>query len=190
MTGERDWDADSRRSSATSARKPRPSSVGATSAACQLRSCGAIRVIRAAIFPIPRSRSLRHRSKNAASFSRSWCVRCAAPPTRSRSSPAGQPGRLIGQPNADQLAQDIVERGLNVRQVESLARDSRSRGGGGKPKRRSGKSADTVALEKTLSDALGLSVSIDDRDGKGTLHIHYSSLDQLDEVTQRLQADR
>jgi len=103
---------------------------------------------------------------------------------------AGHARMLIGQPNADQLAQDIVERGLNVRQVESLARDSRSRGGGGKPKRRSGKSADTVALEKTLSDALGLSVSIDDRDGKGTLHIHYSSLDQLDEVTQRLQADR
>ena len=103
---------------------------------------------------------------------------------------AGHARMLIGQPNADHLAQDIVERGLNVRQVESLARDSRSRGGGGKPKRRSGKSADTVALEKTLSDALGLSVSIDDRDGKGTLHIHYSSLDQLDEVTQRLQADR
>jgi ParB family transcriptional regulator, chromosome partitioning protein len=103
---------------------------------------------------------------------------------------AGHARMLVGQPNADELAEQIVERGLNVRQVESLARESgKSHGKGGKPKRHSAKSADTVALEKRLSDGLGLKVSIEDRDGKGTLHIHYSSLDQLDEVTRRLEAD-
>jgi len=86
---------------------------------------------------------------------------------------AGHARMLVGQPNADELAQEIVERGLNVRQVEDLARDR--------------KSADTVALEKRLSDALGLKVTIDDRDGKGTVQIQYSSLDQLDEVARLLE---
>ena len=35
---------------------------------------------------------------------------------------AGHARMLVGQPNADELARDIVSRGLNVRQVEALAR--------------------------------------------------------------------
>jgi ParB family chromosome partitioning protein len=101
---------------------------------------------------------------------------------------AGHARMLVGQPNADELALEIVERGLNVRQVEDLARDrGEVHRKGGKPKPRDRKSADTVALEKRLSDALGLKVTIDDRDGKGTVHIQYSSLDQLDEVARLLE---
>jgi ParB family chromosome partitioning protein len=48
------------------------------------------------------------------------------------------------------------------------------------------KDPDTVALEKRVSDELGLAVSIDHRDAGGAVHIRYSSLDQLDEIVRRL----
>src|SRR5581483_379119 len=68
---------------------------------------------------------------------------------------AGHARMLVGQPNAEALAHDIVARGLNVRQVEALARASGAKGAkGSKSGRRSGKDADTVALEKRLSDVL------------------------------------
>jgi ParB family chromosome partitioning protein len=101
---------------------------------------------------------------------------------------AGHARMLVGQPNADQLAEDIIARGLNVRQVEALARDSgREQAKELKPKRRGGKDADTVALEKRLSDVLGLQVSVDHRGEWGVLHIHYSNLEQLDEVLRKLE---
>jgi ParB family chromosome partitioning protein len=56
-----------------------------------------------------------------------------------------------------------------------------------RPRQRAGKDADTVALEKRLSDALGLQVMVDHRADGGTLHIHYRDLDQLDEVLRKLE---
>jgi ParB family chromosome partitioning protein len=49
-----------------------------------------------------------------------------------------------------------------------------------------GKDADTRALERRLSDALGLDVSVDQRGDGGTLHIKYRDLDQLDAVLRKL----
>jgi ParB family chromosome partitioning protein len=49
-----------------------------------------------------------------------------------------------------------------------------------------GKDADTRALEKKLSDALGLDVTVDHRGQGGTLHIKYRDLDQLDAVLRKL----
>ena len=98
---------------------------------------------------------------------------------------AGHARMLIGQPNAEQLAQDIVARGLNVRQVEELARENPQRI---EKKSRSSqeKDANTVALEKRVSDILGLTVSVDHRGDGGTVHIKYRDLDQLDEIMKRL----
>ena len=101
---------------------------------------------------------------------------------------AGHARMLVGQPNAEEFAEDIVARGLNVRQVEALARKSGAEQAKElKPKRRTGKDADTAALEKRVSDALGLQVTVDHRGGWGVLHIHYSNLEQLDEVLKRLE---
>jgi ParB family chromosome partitioning protein len=101
---------------------------------------------------------------------------------------AGHARMLVGQPNAEEFAEDIVARGLNVRQVESMARKSgQEQAKELKPKRRTGKDADTVALEKRVSDALGLQVTVDHHGGWGVLHIHYSNLEQLDEVLKRLE---
>jgi ParB family chromosome partitioning protein len=101
---------------------------------------------------------------------------------------AGHARMLVGQPNAEELAEMIVARGLNVRQVEKLAReDGKKQVRELKPPRRTGKDADTVALEKRVSDALGLQVSVDHRGSWGILHIHYRDLDQLDDVLRRLE---
>jgi ParB family chromosome partitioning protein len=104
---------------------------------------------------------------------------------------AGHARQLIGQPNALEIAQDIIKRGLNVRQVETemrkegaaQARDVRNEAKG----HTSGvKDPDTRALEKKLSDTLGLEVSVDHRGEGGTLHIKYKDLDQLDAVIRKL----
>jgi len=95
---------------------------------------------------------------------------------------AGHARMLIGQPDADKLANEIVSRGLNVRQVEQIARD-KSKGKIAK----SPKSADTRAIEKRLSDVLGLIVSLDHGPKGGTLHIKYRDVDQLTEVIRRLE---
>jgi ParB family transcriptional regulator, chromosome partitioning protein len=104
---------------------------------------------------------------------------------------AGHARTLIGQPNAEQLAEEIVARGLNVRQVEALARETgqkQGKGGKGRSARtKAEKSADLVALEKRLSDSLGLAVNIDDSARGGTLTVRYRNHDQLDEVLRRLE---
>ena len=49
------------------------------------------------------------------------------------------------------------------------------------------KNADTLALERRLSDALGLTVTIEHRSKGGTLQVGYRNLEQLDEVIRRLE---
>jgi ParB family transcriptional regulator, chromosome partitioning protein len=104
---------------------------------------------------------------------------------------AGHARMLIGQPDAERLAEEIVTHGLNVRQVESLAREAAERDGksrGARAVRRgAGKNANLVALEKRISDALGLAVSINEAKRGGVLTIRYRSLDQLDDVLRRLE---
>jgi len=104
---------------------------------------------------------------------------------------AGHARMLIGEPNAEELAEEIVARDLNVRQVEAMAREraqakGRKPAAGGKARAASAKTADTLAFEKRVSDATGLSVSIDHRRDHGSLTIRYRSLEQLDDLVQRL----
>ena len=101
---------------------------------------------------------------------------------------AGHARMLVGDANAEELAQEIVARDLNVRQVEAIARERAGKNGkrsahGGAP----AKSADTMMLEKRLSDALGLTVSIDQRRGGGVLSIRYRNIEQLDDIARRLE---
>jgi ParB family transcriptional regulator, chromosome partitioning protein len=104
---------------------------------------------------------------------------------------AGHARMLVGQPDAEAIAEEIVARGLNVRQVEAWARRSgKEQAREFKAKQPAVKDADMTALEKRVSDALGLQVSVDHRGEGGTLHIHYRDLDQLDEVLRRLEDAR
>jgi ParB family chromosome partitioning protein len=102
---------------------------------------------------------------------------------RSGALSAGHARPLVGRPDAAALAARIVSRGLNVRQAEALTQDR----GPAKPKRPKSKDADTRAAESELHEALGLEVEI--RKGKGEqgeLRIHYTTLDQLEDVRHRL----
>jgi ParB family transcriptional regulator, chromosome partitioning protein len=106
---------------------------------------------------------------------------------------AGHARMLIGEPNAEALAEEIVARGLNVREVEAEARARANKNGkkqtnGRHARAASAKSVDTLAAEKRLSDALGLAVSIDQRrGGNGTVSVRYRNVDQLDEIMRRLE---
>jgi len=105
---------------------------------------------------------------------------------------AGHARALIGNHDAERLADEIVTRGLNVRQVEEIARETGEKSGkhqtNGKARARAAKNADTLALEKRLSDALGFAVTIENGARGGTLSIRYRSLDQLDDIVRRLVA--
>jgi len=97
---------------------------------------------------------------------------------------AGHARMLVTAKDPEALADQIIAQGLNVRQVEKKAKQAREQ----KPGRT--KDADTKALEHSLSNALGLSVSIEHRGQKGgTLMIEYRSLEQLDQVIRLLQRD-
>ena len=103
---------------------------------------------------------------------------------------AGHARMLIGQPDAERLAEEIVAHGLNVRQVENLAREAAERGCKSRARaarRGAEKNANLVALEKRISDALGLAISIKEAKRGGILTIRYRSLDQLDDVLRRLE---
>ena len=101
---------------------------------------------------------------------------------------AGHARALIGVAQAERIAREVIKQGLNVRQTEKLiaaARPSTKPEPPPKPPEPP-KDANTMALERDLSNLLGLKVSIGFRGGAGELTIHYKTLDQLDDVLRRL----
>ena len=99
---------------------------------------------------------------------------------------AGHARQLVGQPNALDIAHDIIKRGLSVRQLENEMRKDGQRQAREILGTSRAKDPDTKAMEKKLSDALGLEVTVDHRGEGGTLHIKYRDLDQLDGVLMKL----
>lgn len=102
---------------------------------------------------------------------------------------AGHARALIAAPDPAALAKRIVEEGLTVRSAETLAQATISEPHGRAKAARPDKDADTRALEKRLSDALGLPVEIRHKpSGAGEIRLRYADLDQLDEIIRRLEA--
>ena len=103
---------------------------------------------------------------------------------------AGHARLLLGQPNAERIAQEIIDKGLSVRQLEADMRKEDTAEARGAARETKGSEAtkdpDTRALEKRLSDALGLEVGVDHRGEGGTLRIKYRNLEQLDAVLRKL----
>jgi ParB family transcriptional regulator, chromosome partitioning protein len=102
----------------------------------------------------------------------------------------GHARALITAVDADMLADKIISLGLSVRQTEELAKKTRDVSRPGAKRDRvsvsSEKDPDTLALERDLSTAVGMPVTVTHDGMKGTLSIAYSSLDQLDDLCQRL----
>lgn len=101
---------------------------------------------------------------------------------------AGHARALLALDNPDSVARRVVDEGLTVRDVEHLAQIEAGGGGAsGKPRKpRVEKDADTLAIEKMLTDALGLNVVIQHRGESGELRIRYGTLEQLDALCRRL----
>ena len=104
---------------------------------------------------------------------------------------AGHARALLSVRNPEAVARSIVEQGLNVRDIERLAKAEaeQAEGPAETPKREPrAVDADTRALELALQDVLGLVVKIDSRGDAGELRVKYRSLDQLDALCQRLKS--
>ncbi len=98
--------------------------------------------------------------------------------------------RLRAQPDRAGLAKRIVEDGLSVRQAEALAQMPPAQQREPRPAAAAQKDADMLALEKLLSDATGMKVSIAHKDRGGELRVAYRTLEQLDELCRRLKLER
>ncbi|MBI5941554.1 MAG: ParB/RepB/Spo0J family partition protein [Caulobacterales bacterium] len=100
---------------------------------------------------------------------------------------AGHARALIGSLNPLAFAQEVIARGLNVRDTEALVkRGAPEKKSAGSGSRRTGKVTDTLDLEESLSEVLGLAVDIRDQGGRGELRIQYATLEQLDDLCRRL----
>ena len=100
----------------------------------------------------------------------------------------GHARAVATSPHAAEIAARIVRDGLSVRQVEQLVRSHKPKadngGGATRPV-----DADLAALERQLGDLLGLRVKVAHGKSGGTVTLHYSSLDQLDMICQRLSGE-
>jgi ParB family chromosome partitioning protein len=107
----------------------------------------------------------------------------------------GHARAIIGAPDAEALAEQVVSKGLSVRQTEKLAQNAKP-ASVRKPARRSNAGtvsgegdADVAALERQLGDLLGVRVRISFSPAGGAVTIDYSTLDQLDMICQRLSGE-
>ena len=104
---------------------------------------------------------------------------------------AGHARALITAEEPEELAREVVSKGLSVRQAERLAAEAADRPQKSRPRGGpSSKDTDTIALEREVSATLGMRVSIDSRDGqKGKVSVEFKTLDQLDDLLRRLSRD-
>ena len=99
----------------------------------------------------------------------------------------GHARALLGAADIESLAEQVVARGLSVRETESLARAAKNKRDGQRQDRGAAvPDADVAALERQLADLLGVSVRVQHGASGGSLTLGYSTLDQLDMLCQRL----
>jgi len=106
----------------------------------------------------------------------------------------GHARAVANAPDPEELVREVIAKGLSVRQTEERARAVKPGAGsdiarGSARRAAEAKDADLAALERQLGDMLGLRVQVAHNGAKGTVTLHYSSLDQLDMVCQRLSGE-
>ncbi|MDR3425219.1 MAG: ParB/RepB/Spo0J family partition protein [Alphaproteobacteria bacterium] len=93
---------------------------------------------------------------------------------------------LIPAKNPLAIAQQIVKKGLNVRQAETLAKRDQDNPEIHKKQAKPEDSADIIALEKELERIIGLKVKVVTKGKSGMLTLYYTDLDQLDDIILKL----
>jgi ParB family chromosome partitioning protein len=102
----------------------------------------------------------------------------------------GHARALVSAADPEALAEEVVRRGLSVRETERLAQAARPRKPGQPAAGAREPNADINALERQLGDMLGLKVAIKHGAKGGSVTLGYSTLDQLDLICQRLSGDK
>ncbi|SIR28151.1 chromosome segregation DNA-binding protein [Rhizobium sp. RU35A] len=101
---------------------------------------------------------------------------------------AGHARALVSTSDPASLARTIVTKGLSVRDAERMAQaDIKAQTEPRPASRTAEKDSDTLALERTLSDALGLDVKINHKGTGGQIRIGYRTLEQLEDVCRLLE---
>ena len=100
----------------------------------------------------------------------------------------GHARAVANAPDPDALTREIIAKGLSVRQAESRAKLAKD---GPRELLLSERpiDSDLAALERQLADLLGIRVQVGHKGNAGTVILHYSSLDQLDMICQRLSGE-
>jgi len=104
---------------------------------------------------------------------------------------AGHARALVGCEQAVEIARAIIKRGLSVRQTEKMVKNFTA---GGEVKTPSSKKApkfvekdvDVMALEEKMTSLLGMKFIIDAKGEEGAVSIEYKTLEQLDDILERL----
>ncbi|MDB2578409.1 ParB/RepB/Spo0J family partition protein [Tateyamaria sp.] len=106
---------------------------------------------------------------------------------------SGHARTLVTIEDSEALVKKIIDGGLSVRQTEMLVKKSQERRDpAGQnvrlPQNKTEKDADTRALEEDLGAATGVKVSLSHKPNaeSGQLTLHYSSLEQLDDLCRKL----
>lgn len=102
---------------------------------------------------------------------------------------AGHARALLAVSNPEDVAHQIIDQGLTVRDVEKIAQREASAGtdgATGAQRAKADKDPDTRALEQALEEVLGLSVSIAHKSNGGEVRLRYKTLEQLDGLCRRL----
>ncbi len=97
---------------------------------------------------------------------------------------AGHARALLAHPDPEAAANAVIAGDLSVRQTEALA-NQRPKPASPQPE----PDPNTTALERRLSDRLGLRVEITGRGRGGSLRIAFQSLDQLDGIVAQLMGE-
>ena len=93
---------------------------------------------------------------------------------------------LVGLDNASFVANKIVEKKLSVRQTESIVRVFKNK----RPKLDTVRDANTIDLEKSISEKIGLNVVIkNNKRNKGTITFSYKELNQLNKIIEIIKAN-
>lgn len=101
---------------------------------------------------------------------------------------AGHARALVSTSDPASLARTIVHKGMSVRDAERLAQNNiKAQSEPAAAPVDNGKDSDTVALERTLTDSLGLDVKINHKGVGGQIRISYRSLEQLEDICRLLE---
>ncbi len=100
---------------------------------------------------------------------------------------AGHGRALLAAREPEKLAERVVAKGLSVRETERLAQEPEEASRPKAQRKPPVRNADIAALEKELSNHLGVKVELlHQESGRGELRIYYGDLEQLDMVCAKL----